>query len=256
MHVYLGDPDAGGQLVAETTVSGPLPPWADTLVTLPWTLPETDVPLVLFAVIDPDRLLDDPERSDNRAELTVALPDLTIDSLRWEWRDIDQTQVALTARVINEGVIGAAATTLALREGAADAPLLQGLSVPALAAGGAADIATTWDLSALPGPAYELFLAVDEENGVIESDELDNSSTLLIGSLPAAVTCGDANGDGGVSIVDALAIARHVAGLPPPPAVDTDAADVNADGSISIVDALLIARSVAGLSVVGSCLAP
>lgn len=75
-------------------------------------------------------------------------------------------------------------------------------------------------------------------------------------SLACVSDCGDADGSGNVSIVDALAIARHVAGLPPPPTVDTEAADVNADGSATIVDALLIARSVAGLPVTGTCLAP
>ena len=57
-----------------------------------------------------------------------------------------------------------------------------------------------------------------------------------------------------MNIIDALAVARSVAGLPPPPTVDPAAADVNGDGVVNIIDALLIARFVAGLPVTGTCL--
>lgn len=66
--------------------------------------------------------------------------------------------------------------------------------------------------------------------------------------------CGDANDDGAVNIIDALAVARYVAELPPPPAVNTANADVDGNGSVDIVDALLMARYVAELAVPGTCL--
>ena len=52
---------------------------------------------------------------------------------------------------------------------------------------------------------------------------------------------GDVNGDGNISIVDALTIAQFVVGLNPSN-FDESVADVNCDGSISIIDALLIAQ--------------
>jgi hypothetical protein len=66
--------------------------------------------------------------------------------------------------------------------------------------------------------------------------------------------CGDADGNGAVNIVDALAIARQVVGLPPPPTVNPQAADVNGDGIVGIADAMFIARNSVGLLVVGTCL--
>jgi hypothetical protein len=59
--------------------------------------------------------------------------------------------------------------------------------------------------------------------------------------------CGDADGNTSVNIVDALAIARKVVGLNPPPTVDVTLADVDKNGIASIVDAMHIARYAVGL---------
>jgi hypothetical protein len=51
-----------------------------------------------------------------------------------------------------------------------------------------------------------------------------------------------------VNIVDALAIARKLVGLPPPPTIDEVLADVNVNkDGVSIADALQIARYSIGL---------
>ena len=65
--------------------------------------------------------------------------------------------------------------------------------------------------------------------------------------------CGDADGNGAVNIVDALAIARRAVGLPPPPTVNTLWADVNQNSITNITDAMLIARYSVGMLVVGTC---
>lgn len=62
--------------------------------------------------------------------------------------------------------------------------------------------------------------------------------------------CGDADGTGAVNIIDALAIARKVVGLPPPPSVNNNCGDVDRNGVASIVDAMHIARHSVGLLVV------
>lgn len=59
--------------------------------------------------------------------------------------------------------------------------------------------------------------------------------------------CGDANGDGSVDIVDALAIAKYGIGLPPGMPFNADVADVNDDGLVDIRDALDVARTGIGL---------
>ncbi len=57
---------------------------------------------------------------------------------------------------------------------------------------------------------------------------------------------GDVNGDGGVTIVDALMIAQYYVGLSPNP-FNQGNADANCSGSIDIVDALLVAQYYVGL---------
>jgi glucuronoarabinoxylan endo-1,4-beta-xylanase len=57
---------------------------------------------------------------------------------------------------------------------------------------------------------------------------------------------GDVNGDGMVTIVDAMLIAQHVAGMNPSGFIVANA-DTNCDNTVNINDALLVARYAAGL---------
>jgi hypothetical protein len=86
-------------------------------------------------------------------------------------------------------------------------------------------------------------------------DQSDSDGDGIGDACEDLVTCGDADGNGSITIIDALAVARYSALLPPPPAVDPVGADVNGDSEVSIVDALFIARHVAELPVPGTCLA-
>jgi hypothetical protein len=82
-----------------------------------------------------------------------------------------------------------------------------------------------------------------QNNAIGAQDSAGGNSTIKI----SPGLCGDADGNVSVNIVDALAVARKVAGLPPPPTVNTLLADVDKSGTISIVDALHIARYAVGL---------
>jgi len=73
------------------------------------------------------------------------------------------------------------------------------------------------------------------------------------GGLAVSGTLGDLNGDGSISVVDALLLARFVVGLSSNN-YSKEVADVNCDDSINIVDALLIARKSVGLEVSNWCL--
>ncbi len=71
--------------------------------------------------------------------------------------------------------------------------------------------------------------------------------TLLFSvSLSGQTIKGDVNGDGNVTIVDALMTAQKYVGLSPNP-FDQSASDVNCDNQLTIVDALMMAQYYVGL---------
>jgi hypothetical protein len=80
-----------------------------------------------------------------------------------------------------------------------------------------------------------------------------DGDTIGLGARGATVAvspglCGDADGNNAVNTVDALAVARKMVGLPPPPTIDEVLADVNVNkDGVSIADALQIARYSIGL---------
>ena len=76
----------------------------------------------------------------------------------------------------------------------------------------------------------------------------DHFSVYVVAQAKSAVSCllGDADGDKDVSILDATAIQRNLAGLPTE-FFDAKAADADEDGEVMILDATAIQRHLAGL---------
>ena len=84
----------------------------------------------------------------------------------------------------------------------------------------------------------------------LTADALDtelDSSKVELGIESNATLFGDANGDGSVTAMDVVRIARYVVGLAEIPTEREYLADVNRDGQITIADAILLARSIVGL---------
>ncbi len=75
---------------------------------------------------------------------------------------------------------------------------------------------------------------------------------VLVMEQASTVKVGDTSGDGKITIVDALFVARHIVGLTVS-RFDASAADVNCDGHVNIIDALSIARKAVGLQVKDWC---
>jgi parallel beta-helix repeat protein len=79
-----------------------------------------------------------------------------------------------------------------------------------------------------------------------QNEDYGNTSEFALNvQVPCAL--GDVNGDGQVSMVDAMRIAQYVAGLIGADALNLTAADVNCSGAPTMVDAMLVAQKVAGL---------
>jgi hypothetical protein len=75
----------------------------------------------------------------------------------------------------------------------------------------------------------------------------------VLGVLPAQIDCGDCNGDGGITIMDALLAAQHAVAL-----IELDAdpyrqCDVDRSTVITALDAMMIARAAAGMPATLNC---
>ncbi|HNO77078.1 MAG TPA: CARDB domain-containing protein [Phycisphaerae bacterium] len=198
--VYEGDPEASGVLVASGTISGPIAAGTTSTIQLLWTVPVTNTTLTLYAVVDPDEVQDDVDRSNNTVSVVILAPDLEIDTLLVEGNGPCDRLV--TATVTNSGQSDAAAHVLSLREGAADGPELDSAAVPALASG--ATFTTEFNLVA---PATSngvalVFLRVDDTDVVLEVDESNNVRNAQI-SLGDPFT-DDCNGNGVADTCDLL----------------------------------------------------
>ncbi len=98
-------------------------------------------------------------------------------------------------------------------------------------------------LSLIDGMKY--YFSVKAENGIGLYSQSTSSDGLVVHSAPVGIL-GDVNGDGLVTINDALMTARVASGIEVPN-FNRILADVNRDGKVDINDALLISKYAAGL---------
>ncbi|MBI4324892.1 MAG: hypothetical protein HY674_06475 [Chloroflexi bacterium] len=141
---YLGNPAAGVE-IGRTNSGQTLVAGASANLFYNWTVPETAVPLALFAVLDPDSVMADANRLNNVASTEAVQADLAIESLTW--MKITENFLSLTARVANQGVITNQPATVQFQQ--RTNALLKADMVGALAPGESVDVGFFWDVSAL-----------------------------------------------------------------------------------------------------------
>lgn len=115
-----------------------------------------------------------------------------------------------------------------------------------------AEIAADPELSAMVaegGQAYEEYAAFVETLTDLDNDQeaIDAAYEALLAALEDGTILGDVDGDGSVTISDALAILRHTMGVATLEEAVLEAADVNVDGNITVFDALTALRISLGL---------
>ena len=118
---------------------------------------------------------------------------------------------------------------------------------------GGLDLSNDWSLAGISSASSALNRVVVYIGDKIAAGEPPSGTTLpptlsptRTPSQTTAGNRGDVNGDGTVTIVDALQVAQYSVGLNVP-GFNVAAADANCDGSVNIVDALIIAQYFVGL---------
>lgn len=179
---YNGDPANGGTLIGTVTISDPFKPGDSLTMSLPWTLPAGTTPITVFAVIDPASATDTLNRGNNVISTPLALPDLTLTTVTSE--KLGPTNYSLIVTVANIGGTASPATSIKLRNGSANGPIITTLDIPALYRFESVDVPYVWDASTTVQTNYTLIATVDEANDIVESEETNNSfQTTLVGYL-------------------------------------------------------------------------
>jgi len=178
---YDGDPSHGGVIVGgRQVIPGTLIAGGKQSVSVSWKVPLSQSSHEVFVVVDPRLAVEDRDRSNNLLSVRTVLPDLAIETC-WS-TEISSTMMALTARVVNKGVIPAGAFDLSWRLGSPDGEEIGTGTIEPLIAGGAHEITFMWDTTGRlePGQHAQAFAVVDPAGSVLESDETNNTYSLAV----------------------------------------------------------------------------
>ena len=176
---YDGDPARGGELIGTAQLSDPIAPGMQAVARITWSPRAGRQSADIYAVVDPDDVVGDRDRTNNSANSPLGRPDLTIAGRPIEV--LSPTLMQVTARVSNVGVAQSPATLATFRSGSQAGAIVRSVDVPALAPGASFDASFSWDTSAVAAVPGVVAAIVDEAKTVSESDELNNTSIITVG---------------------------------------------------------------------------
>jgi subtilase family serine protease/flagellar hook assembly protein FlgD len=177
---HRGDPDAGGVLIAESTLPG-LAPLTATTVTVNWSPVDVHGAQGLFILADALGQVDEYDESDNigfRPFTVLGLPDLVLAAgdvtLEPRYPRAGES-VTVHATVRNLGGLSAEASVLRASEGPGGGTAIGDVPIPPLAPGGAVTLDVPWT-PASPAGERTLILVADADGAVREQDEGNNQT--------------------------------------------------------------------------------
>jgi MYXO-CTERM domain-containing protein len=200
MHLYRGAPEAGGARLAQVAVPG-IEAHADTTVRVPLAgLPAQATRLVVL--VDPDARIAEAHRGNNRAVRALRIAggaDLAVlpGAVVIEPGSVVGlgTPVRLRVRVQNHGTSAAPGSLLTAEE--AGGATLGEAVVPALGVGEVVEVALSFAPDRVG--AWPLLISADADDVLVEADEVDNLTALVVDVTDAqlSVPPGDPGGRAG-----------------------------------------------------------
>ncbi|MBN2508198.1 MAG: hypothetical protein JXQ71_16055, partial [Verrucomicrobia bacterium] len=186
---YLGDPGAGGVEVGRIGLTQSLAPGETADITFGWTLPTTNLPLTLYALVDPGQALADVVRNNNSLGLKLAKADLAVTSVTWS--QIASNTLSVAACVGNQGVVTGQTATVEFRLGSPDGTNLFSQSLTNLAPGEATEIAFLWDMSDWVG-APDIYVVLTGPDPGTDFDLANNNVrlSLQLAAAPSTLALG------------------------------------------------------------------
>lgn len=144
---YLGAAQPAAE-IGRVTLTNAIPPQGSNSVTFNWQVPSINSPVTVFAVVDPDQVVPDINRTNNVAQITLVEPNTEVQSMTWS--RVASNLLAVTVTVINDGAISNGPTTVSLNENSATGTNLFSQSIGALAPGRSQDVTFLWNITGLP----------------------------------------------------------------------------------------------------------
>ncbi len=167
--------------IGRMTLTNAIPPQGSNAVSFNWQVPSTNSPVTVFAVIDPDQLVPDVSRTNNVAKINLIQPNTEIQSMTWS--RVASNLLAITIRIINDGVISNSPTTISLNQNSPTGTNLFSQTIAALAPGQSRDVIFLWNITGLPD-SLSLFGSLSG-SGITNNFSTGNTnSALMVNQVP------------------------------------------------------------------------
>jgi len=183
---YNGDPASSGSPIGSTTIAETLAPGDGKEVSIQWTTPTTNSSLDIYVVVDPDKILEDNDRSNNYAHKQIIQPDLTI--VNSSWQSLGNNTYLITAQIKNIGSLPAAGFNVTFRKDSSSGQLIGTRSVSGLNIGETTEVSIEWNPINNAQAPYLIFITADEENSTNDFSRVNNTKTLKIEVNQATLT--------------------------------------------------------------------
>ena len=194
---YNGDPLSGGVLIDTIqTITGPMAGGEDDSVSVTWSVPDTESPITIYVVVDPNLVQEDRDLVNNSVNFQVLAPDITVSEVTIQRAGFNHI---ITARIANEGTIPCSNFEVSIKD--PNDIELDGRHIFDLPPGTYNDI--SFNLSDLPFGVILASINVDETNSIDEFDEDNNIRTVRIENFAP----GDFDVDEDVDALDLSVIA-------------------------------------------------
>ncbi len=178
---YDGDPCEGGTVIGSMqTIPGILIAGGKQTISIPWNVPLGERSHRIFVVVDPNATVDDRNPGNNRASKLTVLPDLAVETC-WSG-EFSSTEVLLTARLTNTGVIMSGPFRASWRLRAEDGKEIATSEIGVIPAGGVCEISQIWDAGKdlEPNEPARVIIVVDSAMTVPEFNEGNNSKSCAV----------------------------------------------------------------------------
>ena len=173
---YLGNPAEGGSQIGMVSYDDILVPGEMGNVSIQWVVPDTSIPLDVYAIIDPHEVIDDLNRVNNITNVKIIQSDMEITNVRWE--QAGPTYFEVVAHVINSGVIPNEICQLKLINNTSLANLLDTITIPSIQPGLSNDFVLNFELSEIQEHLVSVSAIVDADE-MIDDYNRDNNYRIL-----------------------------------------------------------------------------